>query len=110
MTKITNVRLRRIIREALEDDRESMPSPYMGSGREHLRFSGIIEMAKRAGPDQAADAKANNTNGTATLAQYVSALSKEFALLAEEMAESPMNGDAVYAYLPMIEQLASLEP
>jgi hypothetical protein len=108
MAKITNARLRRIIREALEDDRESMPN--MELDYKEQRFRGIIELAKRAGPDQAADAKAHNTNGTATLAQYVSALSKEFALLAEEMAESPKNGDAVYAYLPMIEQLASLEP
>jgi hypothetical protein len=102
--KVTNYRLRRIIREALEDP-ESTPD-MMAEPNE--RFSAIVDIAHQTLRDVKM-ANTKNRIGLRELGDSVLALSEEFKLLSSEMDSAYHSGETVFVYMDMLEKLASLK-
>ena len=103
--KVTNLKLRRIIREALED-LESTPDMMAD---EDQRFSTIVDIARQAVRDLDREQLTGHTTGQRILGENLLALSKEFRLLADETEQAWHNGDQVFGYVDMLRKLASIK-
>ncbi len=105
--KVTNYRLRRIIREALEDHESYDSTPDM-MAEPNERFSAIVDIAHQALRDVKM-ANTKNRIGLQELGDSVLALSEEFKLLSSELDSAYHRGETVFLYRDMLEKLASLK-